>query len=108
VDIYGALSEYIGACITGDAVTLLDINNSVPKAQYENEIAGKFNYELTDTFMGFQLRQHAVVQDEARPRREIPAHPARTLEPEGSAPDFTRGTLEGDIARAPSPSTPAV
>ena len=30
VDIYGALSEYIGACVTGDAVTLLDINNSVP------------------------------------------------------------------------------
>ena len=28
VDIYGAVSEYIGACVTGDAVTLLDINNS--------------------------------------------------------------------------------
>jgi L-fucose isomerase-like protein len=30
VDIYGALSEYIAACISADAVTLLDINNSVP------------------------------------------------------------------------------
>ena len=30
VDIYGALSEYIGTCVTGDAVTLLDINNTVP------------------------------------------------------------------------------
>ena len=30
VDIYGALSEYIGTCVSGDAVTLLDINNSVP------------------------------------------------------------------------------
>ena len=30
VDIYGVLSEYIGACISEDAVTLLDINNSVP------------------------------------------------------------------------------
>ena len=27
VDIYGALSEYIGACVSQDAVTLLDINN---------------------------------------------------------------------------------
>ena len=30
VDIYGALSEYIGYCISEDTVTLLDINNSVP------------------------------------------------------------------------------
>ena len=30
VDIYGALSEYIGSCISGDAVTILDINNSKP------------------------------------------------------------------------------
>ena len=48
VDIYGALSEYIGACVTGDAVTLLDINNSVPKALYDEDIAGKFPYVLRD------------------------------------------------------------
>ena len=53
VDIYGALSEYIGACVTGDAVTLLDINNSVPQYIYDEEIKGKFDYTLTDTFMGF-------------------------------------------------------
>ncbi|MBQ7488801.1 MAG: fucose isomerase, partial [Clostridia bacterium] len=29
VDIYGALSEYIGLCVSKDPVTLLDINNSV-------------------------------------------------------------------------------
>ena len=28
VDIYGALSEYIGICVSGDTVTLLDINNT--------------------------------------------------------------------------------
>ena len=49
VDIYGALSEYIGACVTGDAVTLLDINNSVPKALYDEDIAGKFPYVLAAT-----------------------------------------------------------
>ena len=58
VDIYGALSEYIGACITGDAITLLDINNSVPKYIYDEDIAGKFDYDIKDTFMGFPLRQH--------------------------------------------------
>ena len=30
VDIYGALSEFIGLCVSGEAVTLLDINNTVP------------------------------------------------------------------------------
>ncbi|MBR6314549.1 MAG: fucose isomerase, partial [Clostridia bacterium] len=49
VDIYGALSEYIGACVSGDAVTLLDINNSVPASMYDSEIRGKYDYKLTDT-----------------------------------------------------------
>jgi L-fucose isomerase and related proteins len=44
VDIYGCLSEYIGACLTGDAVTLLDINNSVPEYIYDKDIKGKFDY----------------------------------------------------------------
>ena len=53
VDIYGALSEYIGMCVSGDTVTLLDINNSVPADLYHEDIEGKFPYQLTDTFMGF-------------------------------------------------------
>jgi L-fucose isomerase-like protein len=53
VDIYGCLSEYIGTCISEDVVTLLDINNSVPKDMYKTDIQGKFNYQFTDTFMGF-------------------------------------------------------
>ena len=34
VDIYGVLSEFIGTCVSRDAVTLLDINNSVPADLY--------------------------------------------------------------------------
>jgi L-fucose isomerase-like protein len=101
VDIYGALSEYIGACITGDAVTLLDINNSVPKSQYESEIAGKFEYKLTDTFMGFHCGNtpSCKMNPDRAVKYQLIQH--RTLEPEGSEPDFTRGTLEGDIAASP-------
>ena len=76
VDIYGALSEYIGMCVSGDTVTLLDINNSVPASLYEEKIAGKFPYTLTDTFMGLPLRQHAQLQAVRRPRRQVPADPA--------------------------------
>ena len=53
VDIYGALSEYIGLCVTEDAVTLLDINNTVPADIYNDDIKNVFDYKLTDTFMGF-------------------------------------------------------
>ena len=98
VDVYGALSEYIGACVTNDAVTLLDINNSVPRYLYDEDIAGKFNYKLTDTFMGFHCgNTPACKMCESRAvKYQLIQH--RLLEPADSEPDFTRGTLEGDIA----------
>ncbi|MBR2099964.1 MAG: fucose isomerase [Eubacterium sp.] len=98
VDIYGALSEYIGACISGDAVTLLDINNSVPASLYEKEIKGKTDYELTDTFMAFHCGNTPSCKMCADRAVKYQLIQHRLLEPEGSDPDFTRGTLEGDIA----------
>ena len=96
VDIYGALSEYIGACVTGDAVTLLDINNSVPKDLYEKDIKNSFDYTLKDTFMGFHCGNtpFCKLTDGAVKYQLIQN---RLLENSGK-PDFTRGTLEGDIA----------
>ena len=98
VDIYGALSEYIGACVSGDAVTLLDINNSVPAQMWESQIKGKFDYSLTDTFMGFHCGNTPSCKMCADRAVKFQLIQHRLLEPEGSEPDFTRGTLEGDIA----------
>ena len=98
VDIYGALSEYIGACVSGDAVTLLDINNSVPASLYQSDIAGKFPYALTDTFMGFHCGNTPACKMTASRAIKYQLIQHRLLEPAGSEPDFTRGTLEGDIA----------
>ncbi|MBR0112698.1 MAG: L-fucose/L-arabinose isomerase family protein [Clostridia bacterium] len=98
VDIYGALSEYIGACISQDAVTLLDINNSVPASLYESNIKGKAPYTLTDTFMGFHCGNTPSCKMCADRAVKYQLIQHRLLEPEGSEPDFTRGTLEGDIA----------
>ena len=97
VDIYGALSEYIGACVSADAVTLLDINNSVPKSLYDSEIAGKFDYQLTDTFMGFHCGNTPSCKLCADRAVKYQLIQHRLLEPKDSEPDFTRGTLEGDI-----------
>ncbi|MBQ8130532.1 MAG: fucose isomerase [Clostridia bacterium] len=98
VDIYGALSEYIGLCVSADPVTLLDINNSVPKYIYDEDIKGKYDYKLTDTFMGFHCGntpECKLCADRAV-KYQLIQH--RLLEPAGSEPDFTRGTLEGDLA----------
>ena len=101
VDIYGALSEYIGACVSQDAVTLLDINNTVPQYIYYEDIQGKYNYRLTDTFMGFHCGNtpECKLCDNRAVKYQLIQH--RLLEPAGSDPDFTRGTLEGDIAAGP-------
>ena len=98
VDIYGALSEYIGLCVSGDAVTLLDINNSVPADLYHEDIEGKFPYQLTDTFMGFHCGNTPSCKLCADRAVKYQLIQHRLLEPAGSDPDFTRGTLEGDIA----------
>lgn len=96
VDIYGALSEYLGACITGEAVTLLDINNSVPSDMYNQEIKGKYNYTLQDTFMGFHCGNTPFCKlSKGAVKYQLIQN--RLLE-NGGTPDFTRGTLEGDIA----------
>ena len=91
VDIYGCLSEYIGACISEDAVTLLDINNSVPKDMYKNDIAGKFDYKHTDTFMGFHCG-NTCSSKLCAPTMKYQMIMARALPVE-----VTNGTLEGDI-----------
>ncbi len=98
VDIYGALSEYIGMCVSDDTVTLLDINNSVPAQMWAEQIKGKFDYQLTDTFMGFHCGNTPACKLCADRAVKYQLIQHRLLEPKDSEPDFTRGTLEGDIA----------
>ena len=91
VDIYGALSEFIGYCVSEDTVTLLDINNTVPKDMYEADIKGKFNYTLEDTFMGFHCGNTSS-KKLSFCEMKYQMIMARAL-PE----EVTQGTLEGDI-----------
>ena len=116
VDVYGALSEYIGSHILADILdariicmlfvgnqqvqlaVLFHFNNSVPQYIYDEDIAGKFDYSLTDTFMGFHCGNTPACKmcNDRAVKYQLIQH--RLLEPAGSDPDFTRGTLEGDIA----------
>lgn len=96
VDIYGALSEYIGICVSGAAVTLLDINNSVPASMYQESIAGKTPYRHRETFMGFHCG-NTCPSLLRNPHMGYQLIMKRDLEPELPEPDITRGTMEGDI-----------
>ena len=91
VDIYGALSEFIGTVVSGDTVTLLDINNSVPNDMFKSDIEGKFNYTQKDTFMGFHCGNTAAGKLSSCSMK-YQLIMARNL-PE----EVTQGTLEGDI-----------
>ena len=91
VDIYGTLSEYIGYVVSGDTVTLLDINNTVPADMYRESIEGKFPYTQKDTFMGFHCGNTASgklsfceMKNQKIMARSLPV-------------EVTNGTLEGDI-----------
>ena len=92
VDIYGALSEFIGTVVSQDAVTLLDINNSVPADMYNEEIKDNYDYTQKDTFMGFHCG-HTAKSKLSFCEMKYQKIMARTL-PE----EVTQGTLEGDIA----------
>lgn len=91
VDIYGVLSEFIGTCVSEDAVTLLDINNSVPADMYKESIEGKFPYTHKDTFMGFHCG-NTCSSKLAFFEMKYQKIMARNLPIE-----VTNGTLEGDI-----------
>lgn len=91
VDIYGTLSEFIGTCVSQDAVTLLDINNSVPGDLYAEDIRGKFDYRQNETFMGFHCGNTSSgklafceMKNQLIMARSLPE-------------EVTQGTLEGDL-----------
>lgn len=95
VDIWGAVSEYIGTCVTGECVTLLDINNSVPADMYKNSIEGRYGYAHNDLFMGFHCGNTPMCRlTKGTMKYQLIMN--RGLEG-GGEPDITRGTLEGDI-----------
>ena len=91
VDIYGCLSEFIGTVVSEDIVTLLDINNTVPKDLYKEDIKGRYDYSLNETFMGFHCGNTASsklsfceMKYQMIMARNLPI-------------EVTNGTLEGDI-----------
>ena len=100
VDIYGALSEYIGICVSDKPVTLLDINNTVPSKLYEEHIRAKRSYRNDELFMGFHCGNTSCSLLK-NPHMGYQVIMKRDLEPDLAEPDITRGTMEGDLVSGP-------
>lgn len=95
VDIYGALSEYIGLCISRKPVTLMDINNAIPDDLYEKVRNGGYPYRLGEIFMAFHCgntNSCYLVEPELKYKmnRKDPYAPE-------TGEESNRGTLEGRI-----------
>lgn len=91
VDIYGALSEFIGTAVSEDTVTLLDINNTVPADMFAADIKGKHNYTHKDTFMGFHCGNTAAG------KLSFCSMKYQMIMARNLPEEVTQGTLEGDI-----------
>ena len=86
------INSKIGAVVSNDTVTLLDINNTVPQDIYDEDIKGKHGtYTIQDTFMGFHCGNTASSKLSFC-EMKYQMIMARALPIE-----VTNGTLEGDI-----------
>ena len=97
VDIYGTLSEYIGLCLSEEEVTLLDINNTVPRDMYQESIRGKcsYDYAKSDTFMGFHCGNTCST------RLCSPHLSYQRIMANTHPQEWCDGTIEGDIQPGP-------
>ncbi len=94
-DIYGALSEYIISCASMLPATLLDINNTVPNDLHQANYSAFKGYKPTDLFMGFHCgNTPSACMANFELKHQLIMK--RLVEPD-TAPDKTRGTLEGTL-----------
>ncbi|HEY3378580.1 MAG TPA: fucose isomerase [Armatimonadota bacterium] len=99
VDLYGALSEYIAQLASNFPATLLDINNTVPNDLIDG--ADLKGATAADLFMGFHCgNTPSCCTKSCKMSYQFIMH--RLMEEPGSEPDFTRGTIEGQLKPGPT------
>ncbi|MEY8338539.1 fucose isomerase [Lachnospiraceae bacterium 62-35] len=92
-DVYGALSEFIGLCAGRKPVTLMDINNAIPRDIYEKVRAKGYPYRQGEIFMAFHCgntNSCYLINPELKYKlnRKDPYAPE-------TGKELNRGTLEG-------------
>jgi L-fucose isomerase-like protein len=101
VDIYGALSEYLGYLASGSPATLLDLNNTVPNDMVPKSKKARNGAAPEDLFMGFHCGNTPTsCMKNCALNYQVIMH--RLMEDPALPPNITRGTLEGQIAASPT------
>ncbi len=99
VDSFGAISEYIGQCISNDAVTILNLNNNIPKSFFERKIKDNiFNgktYEEGDLFLGY----HCGVTPCSKLNSSVLDY--HFINNQLIGPGQSKGTIQGTIESGP-------
>jgi len=95
VDVFGAISEYIGQCISDDVVTILNLNNDVPGQVYEEKIEGKEfqgkKYKHGDLFIAY----HCGVTCSAK--LKSPKMDYHFVNRQLIGEEQSKGTIQGEI-----------
>lgn len=95
VDVYGAVSEYIGQCVSNDTVTILNINNNVPQTVYNKKIIDReFNgkkYSDSDLFLGYHC---GVTCSNKLKRHKLELH---FVNHQLIGEEQSKGTIQGQI-----------
>lgn len=99
-DIYGALSEYIGLCVSEKPAALMDINNAIPKDLYEKILSAGYPYLHDEIFMGFHCGNTSSCLLES-PTLKYKLDRKNPYAPE-TGRELTRGTLEGRLIPGPA------
>ena len=94
-DVYGALSEFIGDCVSDRPTAILDINNDIPADVYQKEIKDHFPYGPRDVFVGFHCGNTAQ-EMLCSSRLTYKMNRKDPYAPETGKED-NRGTLEGRL-----------
>jgi len=98
VDIYGAVSEYMAQLASGECVTLLDVNNTVPADLPVPETAGVSHGDL---FMGFHCGNTPACRLCSGFSMKFQLIMNRLMEDPEEKPNITCGTLEGTLKPGP-------
>jgi len=98
VDIYGAVSEYMGQLAALQPVTILDINNTVPDDLRIKDLKGTTRADL---FMGFHCGNTPSCHLCAGYAMKYQLIMHRLMEAPDERPNITCGTLEGTLKPGP-------
>ncbi len=99
-DVYGALSEYIGLCLSERPAALMDINNAIPGDLYKKVCTAGYQYQPNEIFMGFHCGNTSSCLLE-NPNLTYKLDRKDPYAPE-TGKELTRGTLEGRLIPGPA------